>query len=441
MRALPFATSSAADIRSAYDRCKSEATKAFGRGEVYAELLVGKARHIEVQVLGDGKGGLVHVWERECSVQRRNQKILELAPSPSLNPQLRQAILQSALQLLAPLNYAGLATVEYLVPFGASSGNAFFFMECNPRLQVEHTVTEEVTGMDLVAAQIRVCGFGESVADILKEFGGKVPEPRGFAVQLRVNMERIVTPTNAGDAPMWLPTASPPLISFDPPASPYLRIDHCGYSGSPTNPNFDSLLAKLIARGRTLQEALKRADGGTRDFRIEGVETTLDFLGGLVRHEQVKTNNVWTGWLDSEGWMQVLDMVKQGPRARYWTTADLAAGLDAALKVEPGKATINEAGIRSLGTQLGDLSAVLKALEAQKPAGTEPVRVPMQSTIVSMDVNEGDKVLRGQQIAVVEAMKMENLILAQTSGVIRKVVAKKGMTVCSREVVVNPLSR
>lgn len=425
MRALPFATATAADVRQAFDRCVSEATKAFGgRGEVYAELLIGKARHIEVQILGDGKGGLVHVWERECSVQRRfvskeqaldfvrvsnsnvvfflvyfrNQKILELAPSPSLDPKLRQAILQASLQLLQPLNYAGLATVEFLVPFSASGDSpTFFFMECNPRLQVEHTVTEEVTGLDLVAMQIRVCALGESIADVFRDYGGKVPEPRGFAVQLRVNMERVVPPTNPNEAPMWLPTATPPLISFDTPSSPHLRIDHCGYAGMPTNPNFDSLLAKLIARGRTLEETLRRAEGGVRDFRIEGVETTLAFLGGLTRHPLVKSNNAWTGWLDSQGWKEVLELAQQGGRGRYWTAADLAAGMGA-LGVDGAKAsTPNEAGIKSLGTQMGDLNLVLKALEAQKLPGTEPVRVPMQSTVVTMDVVEGDKVLKGQQ--------------------------------------------
>jgi len=426
MRALPFATASAADVRQAFERCQSEAVKSFGRGEVYAELLVGKARHIEVQVLGDGNGGLVHVWERECSVQRRNQKILELAPSPSLEPALRQAILKSALQLLAPLNYCGLATVEYLVPL---AGSGFYFIEVNPRLQVEHTVTEEVTGLDLVAMQIRVCALGESLADVLRDFGGKIPEPQGFAVQLRVNMERIVPPNNPNEAPMWLPTATPLLLSFDPPTAPNLRIDHCGYSGMPTNPAYDSLLAKLIARGRTLQQALKRAESGIRDFRIEGVETTLAFLSGLARHELVRSNGVWTGWLDSQGWKEVLELANQGPKGRYWTAADLASSMQVASMGGQQAGTSNEAGIKSMGTQMGDLSLVLKALEAQKLPGTEPVRVPMQSTVVSMDVAVGDRVVKGQQVAVVEAMKMEHVITSTASGIVRKVVGTKGMTV------------
>ncbi|KAI9028411.1 carbamoyl phosphate synthase L chain, ATP binding domain protein [Hyaloraphidium curvatum] len=428
MRALSFAISGPADVRQAYDRCRSEAEKAFGRGEVYAELLIGKARHVEVQVLGDGRGGLVHVWERECSIQRRNQKILEIAPAPGLAPATRAALLDASLRLLAPLNYAGLATVEYLVPFSASGTPAFFFMECNPRLQVEHTVTEEVTGMDLVAMQIRACVMGHSVSELLEEYGGKVPECRGFAVQLRVNMERIMPPQNPTDAPLWIPTATPPLVAFETPSAPHIRVDHCGYSGLPTNPSFDSLLAKLVVRGRTLQDALDRAFLAAAEFRIEGVDTTLAFLSGLVRHPLVRANGAWTGWLDAGGWKEVLDLAAAAGRPRYWTSAELAAQMGA-VKLDGGKDGPNEAGIRSLGTQLGDLAAVLKGLEAQRPAGTEPVRVPMQSTVVSMDVAEGDRVLGGQQVAVVEAMKMEHVVSAPAPGIVRRVVGKKGMTV------------
>jgi acetyl/propionyl-CoA carboxylase alpha subunit len=214
-------------LPKAFTRAAAEAKAAFGNGALYAERLVRQARHIEVQVVGDGKG-VVALGERECSLQRRSQKIVELAPSPGLKPALRKKIVDAAVAMARAVKYRSLGTFEFLV-----DGEAFFFIEANPRLQVEHTVTEEVWGVDLVQAQLR---------GVLPKAEG----PQGCAIQLRVNME---TMTEDGSAKPGGGT----LSVFEPPSGPGVRVDTYGYAGYRTNPNFDSLLAKVIVKAADLR--------------------------------------------------------------------------------------------------------------------------------------------------------------------------------------------
>lgn len=223
-----------ADIKSAYERCISEADLAFGNPEVYVEAYLPNARHIEVQILGDGAGGVCHLWERECSIQRRHQKIVEIAPCPSLSGDVRQALTSAAVKLAEAVNYRSLGTMEFLVD---TSGKNFTFMEVNARLQVEHTVTEAVTGIDLVQAQLEVAA-GKTLAELRLD-QVNVPAPRGYAIQARINMETMkvdgsIKP-NGGT-----------LSVFEMPTGPGLRADTYGYAGYTTSAAFDSLLAKLI---------------------------------------------------------------------------------------------------------------------------------------------------------------------------------------------------
>jgi acetyl/propionyl-CoA carboxylase alpha subunit len=198
------------ELADAFARCQSEALAAFGNNGLYAEQLVASPRHIEVQIIGDGTGAVSHIWERECSLQRRHQKLVEIAPSPTLDPAIRSAMCDAAVRLGQQVNYSGLGTIEFLLDTNA---NEFFFIEANARLQVEHTVTEEVTGVDLVRSQIEVAG-GASLSDLgLQQ--ADVPDPRGFAIQLRVNME---TMTAEGDV---LP-AGGRLAKFAVPTGPGL---------------------------------------------------------------------------------------------------------------------------------------------------------------------------------------------------------------------------
>ena len=205
------------EIADAFARASAEALSAFGNGALYAERLVSKARHIEIQIVGDGKGGVAALGERECTLQRRSQKIVELAPSPNLPEVLRKKIVAAAVTMAKSVSYRSLGTFEFLV-----EDNEFFFIEANPRLQVEHTVTEEVWGVDLVQAQLK---------GVLPDIQG----PRGAAIQLRINME---TMTADGSAKPGGGT----LTVFEPPSGPGVRVDTYGYAGYRTNPNFDSLL-------------------------------------------------------------------------------------------------------------------------------------------------------------------------------------------------------
>jgi len=210
----------AAGLEDAYARCQSEARAAFGSDGVYVERLVRNARHIEVQIIGDQHGAISHLWERECTIQRRNQKLVEVAPSPSLSDRLRAAIIEAAKQLAAAANYDNLGTFEFLVDGDAKDvASAFAFIEANPRLQVEHTVTEEVLGVDLVKSQLAVAD-GATLGS-LGLAQAYIPKPRGYAMQLRVNME--VMDENG----VTKPTGGT-LALFDLPSGPGVRVDTFG---------------------------------------------------------------------------------------------------------------------------------------------------------------------------------------------------------------------
>src|SRR5579885_1116208 len=226
------------ELEPAFERCQSEARAAFGIGDVYVERLMPSARHIEVQVLGDRNGDVAHLWERECTIQRRHQKLVEVAPSPAIGVRMRQLVTGAAIRIAASLRYDNLGTFEFLVSSEDSEDGRFVFIEANPRLQVEHTVTEEVTGVDLVKAQILL-----AAGKRLEEAGLRLsdPAPRGFAIQLRINAESI----GAGGAAR---PSSGKIAVFEPPLGPGLRVDTCAYAGYATNSRFDSLLAKLIVR-------------------------------------------------------------------------------------------------------------------------------------------------------------------------------------------------
>ena len=276
------------ELADAYQRCASEAQAAFGNDGLYAEQFIDQARHIEVQIIGDGSGAVSHVWERECSVQRRHQKLVEISPSPTLDPTVREQMCAAAVTLGQQLNYAGLGTIEFLLD---NRSGEFYFIEANARLQVEHTVTEEVTGVDLVQAQLRIAG-GASLADLglLQE---AIPAPRGFAIQLRINAE---TMTANGEVK---PTGGR-LSKFEAPTGPGLRTDTYACGGYSTNPNYDSLLAKLICSNPSANYAdtVRRAQRALKDLVIEGVATNQYFLQALLATEDFAANQLTTRYLD-----------------------------------------------------------------------------------------------------------------------------------------------
>ncbi len=384
-------------IEEAYARCQSEARAAFGSDEVYVERLIRNARHIEVQIIGDHHGAISHLWERECTIQRRNQKLIEVAPSPSLNDGLRARIIQAAKQLAAAANYDNLGTFEFLVDGDArGEGLSFAFIEANPRLQVEHTVTEEVLGVDLVQAQLAVAD-GATLGS-LGLAQAYIPRPRGYAMQLRVNME-VMDETGATK-----PTGGT-LALFDLPAGPGIRVDTFGRSGYKTSAAFDSLLAKVIVHstGPNWTDVVQKAARTLREFRIAGVATNIPFLGAVLAHPDFVANRINTGFIDTH----------------------VAALVHAA----------NELAAPEL-VEAGDAVTVSDVRETSTgPAGSVPVPAPLQGTIVAIEVSEGDLVRPGQQIAVLESMKMEHLVTAPHGGKVTRISAGPGVTLMQDEAI------
>ena len=273
-----------ADLDAQCAAAGQEALAAFGSAEVMVERYVARARHIEVQLAGDAHGRVAALGTRDCTLQRRHQKLIEIAPAQALDPGLEASILAAAERLLAGTGYVGLATAEFLVDRDRAPGDphAFAFLEVNPRLQVEHTVTEEVTGLDLVALQLRLAAGDRLPAS---------PSPRGVAIQCRVNAETIGadgTPRPAGGT----------IASIDAPGGPGVRIDGAARAGTAANPRFDPLLAKLIVHAADWPAALAKARRAVDEYRIEGLATNLPLLAGLLARDELALHAIDTGWFD-----------------------------------------------------------------------------------------------------------------------------------------------
>ena len=413
------------ELERAFERCASEAAAAFGSGDLYVERWLPRARHVEVQIAGDAAGEIVHFGERECSVQRRHQKLCEIAPAPWLDAALRERLLEAALRLAREARYAGLGTVEFLVD--ADDPTAFFFIEANARLQVEHTVTEEVTGVDLVALQIDLAS-----GRTLSELGftqAEIPAPRGFAIQLRVNTEKLRKKDG-----LALP-ASGTLSAFEPPGGPGVRTDTAGHVGYRTNPRFDSLLAKVIVHAPTasFEDAARRAERALREFRIEGVDTNRDLLLALVRHPAFREQRVTTRFVEEHAAELVDAASDAGPRLLHEGGPPAGSGAPppgrAGARVDPGDPLAVLAHGKSAASPAPD--AVPRALAGtpDAPPGSFAVRAPLQGTVVSVSVAPGDAVAAGSPLLVLEAMKMEHVIEADRGGVVREIGAAPGETV------------
>jgi len=371
--------SDAAALDEAYARCRSEARAAFGIEDVYVEAFMAQARHIEVQVVGDGVDA-VHLWERDCTLQRRHQKIIEIAPAPFLDVGLRAQLLDASLRLAKAVKLSGLCTFEFLV---ARDGATFAFIEANPRLQVEHTVTEQVTGIDLVATQIRL-----AQGDSLEALGltqNLVPKPKGFAIQLRVNLESF-----AADGSVK--PAGGVLTQFMPPSGPGVRVDTSGFVGYRTNPSFDPLIAKVIVQGTDFSHAIARGSRALGEFALAGVRSNIGFLHALLESPALADGAVHTRFVEEH-----LSALVQA--ASIWAPA------------EDDSAQAN----------------------VTVPVGTVAVVAPMQAKVVSLDAVAGDALHLGAQVAVLEAMKMEHLVGAAVSGRVHSLAVKPGDVVMEGE--------
>ena len=411
-------------IRDAYARCQSEARAAFGDDAVYIEEMMPRARHIEVQIAGDGSGHVIHLGERECSIQRRHQKLLEIAPSPRLAPGLRERLTAAALRMAEAAHYQNLGTFEFLVDVDDDSEHAVFaFIETNPRLQVEHTVTEAVTGLDLVKLQLQLAG-GYSLAEM--EMGQGAHSPRGLAMQVRINMETMqpdgIAKPSGGT-----------LLVFEPPSGSGVRVDTCAYSGFAPSVRFDSLLAKLIVHSvdDDFDSLVRKTYRALCEFRIDGVLTNLGFLQNLLASRDFATHKLHTRFVDEH----IVELASSG-NSRHRRLFLEASPIPHEV---PGKRlagvridTTDPLAVLNLGKSAqgtpadGPAAGAAPVAHAEGSDNTVPVAAPIQGTIVSLEVCEGEQVRIGQQLLVMEAMKMEHVINAQVGGTVRQITVALG---------------
>lgn len=367
------------EVSTAFQQAQAEAGAGSGVAAIYAEEYLTDQRHIEVQVLGDGQA-LTHLWDRDCTLQRRNQKVVELAPAPNLPQELRDKMIEAALTLVRASSLRGLATVEFLVDAPA---DRFCFIETNPRIQVEHTVTEAITGHDLVEVQLRLAA-GETLAQIDPRLLDPVP-PQGGAIQLRVNTE-----THMADGTV-LPTSGT-LERFQMPGGHGGRVETHGYAGYATNPGFDPMLAKIILHHgkEDLPGLLRRAERALSEAEIGGVETNLGHLRAILTATAVQDWDVTTRFLDG-----------------FTGTGAQTSRVFESAGEDPAPAVV----------------------QADVPDGCLAVTAPIQALVSALLVAPGDTVEAGQELALIEAMKMQHPITAPTSGRIETVLVAKDETV------------
>lgn len=399
------------EVPELYESATREALAAFGRGECFVERYMDKARHVECQVLADMHGNVIVAGTRDCSLQRRFQKLVEEAPAPFLTEEQRTTLHESAKRICKEAGYYGAGTVEYLV----DSTGLINFLEVNTRLQVEHPVTEVTTGLDLVREQFRIAEGKE--LHIKQD-----PTPRGHAFEFRINGE------DAGSNFMPAPGA---ITKYVEPSGPGVRMDSGVREGSVVGGQFDSMLAKLIVFGETREEALQRSRRALSEYVIEGMPTVVPFHRHIVENPAFVGDDthfdVYTKWIEEE-W--------DNPIPPYVDPADA----EEAEEATPNQKVVVEIDGRRVEIALpGDLAlagggagGAKKKAKKRRSGGSkagvsgDAVAAPMQGTVIKVNVEEGQKVAEGEVVVVLEAMKMENPVKAHKSGVVTDLAVSAG---------------
>ena len=390
------------DIEEAFNSAGREAMEAFGRAECYVEKFLTHPRHVEAQVLADSHGNVVVLGTRDCSTQRRFQKLIEEAPAPDLTDEQRDGIIEGARAICAKVQYTGAGTVEFIV----SEDGTISFLEVNTRVQVEHPVTEAVTGVDIIAEQIRIAA-GEPLSFT------EDPHSSGHAFEFRINAEDILN----GFAP-----CPGTIVSFEPPTGPGIRVDSAVRSGSTIPPYYDSLIAKLIVWGPTREVALLRAKHALREFNIAGVRTVLPFHRDMLEEPALTGEKlgVFTDWVDHNYRPSAavqMDKVEAIYAQRHNVAVEIGGKLvNVGLPVELFNAPASNNN--------PDATPTSNAKGAATP-GEGSVTSPFEANLVAWKVSDGASVSEGDAIATVEAMKMESAIKAPRTGTI-KLLAKEG---------------
>ena len=416
------------DVAEAVDSAQREAQASFGRPEVYLERYLAWPRHVEMQVLADTHGNVLWLGERDCSAQRRHQKLIEESPAPDFPDEVRRAMGDAAVDVCRACGYVNAGTVEFLYEDGG-----FYFLEMNTRLQVEHPVTELVTGLDLVAWQLRIA-TGEPLP-----FGQDDIVRRGHAIEVRINAE---DPSGGRFAP------SPGVIAaFDAPAGPGVRLDAGYAAGDTVSQYYDNLVAKLVVWAEDRDAARRRMLRALEETHISGIATTIPADIAILLHSDFAEARHSTKWVE-----ECLDLshVKAEPARSETSAADagseelelkeLTAEVDGRryrLKLwVPSGATAPKSAPSARASRSRDVRPRPEAGSARAGSGPDAVTVPMQGTIVKVLVAPGDTVRAGQTVCILEAMKMENAISAERDGVVREVHVAAGDSVGGGDVVV-----
>ncbi|MEU9979639.1 biotin carboxylase N-terminal domain-containing protein [Streptomyces sp. NPDC050856] len=406
------------EVPELYDSAVREAVAAFGRGECFVERYLDKPRHVETQCLADQHGNVVVVSTRDCSLQRRHQKLVEEAPAPFLSDEQNAQLYRASKAILKEAGYVGAGTVEFLVGLDGTIS----FLEVNTRLQVEHPVTEEVTGLDLVREMFRIAD-GE-------ELGYDDPPVRGHSFEFRIN----------GEDPgrNFLP-APGTVTAFAPPSGPGVRLDAGVESGSVIGPAWDSLLAKLIVTGATREQALQRASRALNEFQVEGMATAIPFHRKVVTDPAFTSDpfQVHTRWIETE----FVNDIKPFAAPAAGEADEEETGRETVV-VEVGGKRLEVSLPSSLGMSLArtGLAAGARpkrraAKKSASAASGDTLASPMQGTIVKVAVEEGQEVKEGDLIVVLEAMKMEQPLNAHRAGTVKGLTAEVGASVTSGAVI------
>ena len=396
---------SAEEIPELFESATREATSAFGRGECFVERYLDRARHVEAQVLADKHGNVVVVGTRDCSLQRRFQKLVEEAPAPFLTDEQRASIHESAKRICREAGYYGAGTVEYLV----GADGLISFLEVNTRLQVEHPVSEETTGLDLVREQFRIAE-GHELS--LKED----PTPRGHAFEFRINGE---------DAAANFMPAPGTIVKYSEPAGPGVRVDSGVVQGSVIGGQFDSMLAKLIVWGPDRETALRRSARALSEYTVEGLPTVIPFDQAVVADPAFAAEDgnfgVYTKWIEEE-WDNQL------PAHDDSTDAEAADAEPSQVHtVEIDGRRIEVALPASFGTNgTPRKKKKRKGSSAKAAVSGDAVTSPMQGTVIKVNVEEGQEVTEGEVLLVLEAMKMENPVKAHKAGTVTGLAVEAG---------------
>jgi acetyl-CoA/propionyl-CoA carboxylase biotin carboxyl carrier protein len=404
----------ASETAGAFERASREGEAYFGDGSVYVEKYLSAPRHVEIQVVRDRHGNAVHLGERDCSIQRRHQKLIEECPSPAIDPKMREAMGEAALAAAEAVDYDNVGTVEFLVEKGEAT-DGFYFLEMNTRVQVEHPVTEEVTGIDIVKTGIRIAA-GEELPFAQRDISW-----RGHAVEVRLNAE---DPSN-DFAP------SPGVVTaYEEPGGPGIRIDSSLRGPGVVAEAYDPLFAKLIVRGSDREEALARLRRALAEFRVEGISTTLPFYRAILDDEVFVSGDYSTGFIAER--MQRLEIQP----ATAGETGEAPEKRVREVEVEVNGKLFR---VRVFGDDgaTGGPPRRRRGETRRASASGGAVRAPMQGTIVKVLVQEGQEVAADEPVCVLEAMKMESEVRSQKAGTVTEIRVEAGQTVRSGDTLIS----